>query len=120
MMSTIDAWVLSLQLAFSVGLFICCFLRLALTDKETFVDVRAALVFSATSAATIFFAPFAPIVEPQYFLWPEYTTPNYIWFLALASSFFMQWVASRHWIHGVPRAFLKPEHQQMTRRADIQ
>lgn len=119
MMQTLDAWVLTLQLAFSVGLFICCFLRLALTDKETFVDVRAALVFKGSSAATIFFAPFAPIVEPRHFHWEAYTTPNFIWFLCLAASFFMQWVTSRHWEHGVPRSFLKPEHRQMTRKADF-
>lgn len=119
MMTNTDALFLTIQCALGIGLFICGFLRLALTDQETFADIRAALVCKATSGLTVFFAPFAPIFEPEYLAWKPYTTPEVVWLMVLGASFWMQWATSRHWEHGTPRSFIKPEHRPMRRVADF-
>jgi len=119
MITTVDAVFLTLQCAFGIGLFVCCFLRLALTDQDTFADIRAALVCKATAGISVFFAPFAPIFEPEYLHWPAYTTPGVVWLLVLGSSFWMQLATSRHWERCVPRSFIKPEHRTMHRAADF-
>ena len=115
----LDAVALVVQTALALALFICGFLRLALTDSETIVEIRAALVWQSATAATLMFAPWMPLSDPIHLTWPVGTTPDVFWLMLLSSSAGIQIATMRHWENGTPRSYLKPECRPMRRQNDF-
>lgn len=119
MIQYLDAVALVVQTALALALFICGFLRLALTDSETLVEIRAALVWQSATAVTLFFAPWAPLFDADHLTWPVGTTPLWAWIMLLSASVAIQVATTRHWRHGTPRSYLKPECRPMRRQNDF-
>ena len=119
MIQHIDAVALVIQTALALALFICGFLRLALTDGETLVEIRAALVWQSITATTLIFAPWMPMADPGHLTWPIGSTPVIFWLMLLSSSAGIQIATMRHWGNGVPRSYIKPECLPMRRKNDF-
>lgn len=119
MIQHIDAIALVIQTALALALFICGFLRLALTDGETIVEIRAALVWQSATAATLIFAPWAPLADPVHLTWQVGTTPEIFWLMLLSSAAGIQVATMHHWEHGTPRGYIKPECRPMRRQNDF-
>lgn len=115
----INAVELVLQTALAIALFVCGFLRLALTDRETIAEIRAALVYQSATAVTLLFAPWAPLFDAHHLTWPVGTTPLWAWLMLLSAFVAIQVATTRHWRHGTPRSYIKPECRPMRRQNDF-
>lgn len=118
-MNKLDIGFLILQSLFAASLFVSGFCRLAHTDGETILEIRAAVVYQTSAAVTLLAAPWLPLVDPL-ITWAVGTTPAGVWLMLLSSGAFIQIATSRHWFGGVPRSYIKPECRPMRRNDDFQ
>lgn len=117
-MDAITMLYLAAQAALSAVLWWSSFCRLTHIARETIREIALAFWFQGAMSTTLLIAPYLPLLDDD-FKWQPYTTPLPVWLCMLASIVFIQIATARHWVAGVPRSYIKPEHRPMRRSQDF-
>lgn len=105
-MKTFTLALLLIQTAFAAACVWSCFCHLVRTDADTIREVRWTIWFEGLVAGLVAIAPILPLTVPELAgAWPVWTTPDWLYVLAVVAMTLMQLVTARYWGGGVPRDF---------------